>query len=248
MSLFKKEQSILPGIHRAFKLQVAAKNPAFTGVIGFSPFGDEEGASKFSIDSPLYQGEEINTRTADFISLAQERVRIQFFNFQEDCDAASDIYRALKALSDKGVAEGKKIHVQFIVNYRVGLAATFTASYSEPLAQVRAFMAGLPGIEFGYRLHKHSSFDAYHTKQIIVDDKMVMLRSGDIADATNYRAARMTGGLAADHLIDTKKEMASIFYGDIARYAAEDFRRAWCGCAKKPLRSRAKDTKGYICS
>lgn len=166
-------------------------------------------------------GKEINPATRDFIKSAKQEVLIQFFKYLSDSDASNDICEALIYLNDHNP---QGIDVKLLFDNLTGLAHHFykkkqdnfkTLQYEDGVYHLnyKNKVYDLPNLRIQLKTHDHFLGNVYHTKQIIVDRKKLMLRSGDVNPDTNYKENQ-----------DGRREMAHIINNEaIAKEAAHSF-------------------------
>jgi len=148
-------------------------------------------------------GPEIAPAIGQYIENADQEVLIQTYNLDHESDFWKEIMAALIALNEKAQGDNKEISVKIMVNMRVGPAAWATKSKSDPFEpwlkknerEVYEITEGqcktqVPNLKIKTVLHKHKSFNAYHSKVYVIDNKTVILCSGDPVKNSNYKNVR----------------------------------------------------------
>lgn len=136
------------------------------------------------------RGAEIIPATQLCLERTHQEVLMQFYNFQDDCEAGTAIKEALIKINARAREVDKVITVKMMVNFRKGPAAYFTRSADDPFTWLQQDDKGvylslhgkkfyLDKLNIETKLHNHYLFDSYHSKQIIIDRKCLMLFSGD---------------------------------------------------------------------
>lgn len=178
------------------------------------------------IEKPVTGNQEISQETVKLIKNADKEILFQFYKFHPDSDSGQDILNALKILNEKARTKNKKITIKFLINHREGLAAAFTSKYQKPIPAIKKTIEtlGLSNLSFEYATHSHGLFACYHTKQIIVDGKKGMLRSGDVTHQHNYKK----GALG-------QKEIVTLVNGQLAEAMKADFDKSWQAVKNKQI-------------
>lgn len=193
-----------------------------------------EAAFVYRDDSVAVRYDDINKATNDIVAEAQDYVLIQAYKFVKGKKSADELLAALKELNKKAELNGKKIKIYFLLNKRVGPAAIATGKYNDPRYehQLKVFedlAKECPNLEVNYTYHKHSGFDSYHTKYIVVDGKKAMVRGCDFGDSERFETNLTVDGPVVQHVIDDfcdgwnansdKKINANSLYAEIDKNA-----------------------------
>ena len=138
-------------------------------------------------------GRQINPATKNFIASATEEVLFQFYIYECGSHADLDVIDALIKLNEK--PSKNKIQIKFLIDRRIGPAQWLTEDspwhlwrfhrhhekkHTYSVCDRKGNWHVLDNLEIKVENHAHYTFNSYHTKQIIVDRKRLMLRSGDI--------------------------------------------------------------------
>lgn len=190
-------------------------------------------SSPDDVDVSLY-GKEINPRTEALLRSAEHEVLMQFYNFDHACEAGAGVLRSLIYLNNKASQNGQHIKFRLMVNLRRGPAAFFTRKIDNPFSWLKQDASGtyiefeqekhyLNNLDIKVKSHIHYFFDSYHAKQVIVDRKQLMLRSGDIDWPLNH----LDG-------VRRRVEIATVTQSEAAAAkAAESFMHRWHDCQLK---------------
>lgn len=173
-------------------------------------------------------GKEINEAARELIADAEQEILIQFYNFYHDSDAGQDIKYGLMRLNDKAAESGRTVDVKIMVNFRRGPAAFFTRTTDNPFTWIKKDEQGtyiesesakfyVPNLNIQTLLHEHYLFDSFHTKQIVIDRRTLMLRGCDPIHTLNYRDGKKRSTELA----------TTIEAQDLAQAAAKSFDANW---------------------
>jgi|GEM_PF-5851892 phosphatidylserine/phosphatidylglycerophosphate/cardiolipin synthase-like enzyme len=149
---------------------------------------------------PLTAGE-MHKVSGEIIRSAKHEVLMAFYKFSGASEGGKEIISALEALKEKAEREKTKIRVCLLVNSRGKLAETV---YKPNRSLGIDHLASSEWFTFTFVPHPTAAFGALHSKLIIVDAEIAMVRGGDPHadnDATRAQfetASLIRGGIVSE--------------------------------------------------
>lgn len=164
--------------------------------------------------------DEMHSTSAEMIREARHEVLMMFYKFSADSDAGRDIASALKDLKKRCESQKSPVNVCLIINSR-GIIAETLYGANKP--------AGLESLEsstyfkFTITMHPTTAVGTLHSKLILVDSEVAMVRGGDPHAGNDH----------ARHQFET----AALVKGPLVKVMRQDFCDVWNAYAKEPLHS-----------
>lgn len=153
----------------------------------------------------------INQKTCDLIKSAEKSINLSFFRVDES-EELNAIVDALNELNNQ--KHEPKIKIKIHINHRTGFAGWFFQQ-KNPKTLLMSKLNDFNNLNIKIKTHDHWFFNCYHHKQIIIDGKTMMLRSGDLVN--NPRDPKKT-----------RAEIATIIEDEsLAQRARESFIQRW---------------------
>ena len=134
---------------------------------------------------------EIWPRLRDLIANAEKSVDFLFYKIENNSDAFLKIYEGLAKLSSTSSgSRDTPPKVRFCINKRSGLAG-IVKPYNPEISTPVPILGRpeLSGISCQAYEHNHSLFGSSHGKMVIIDQKTIVLISGDPTKSSNYQTA-----------------------------------------------------------
>jgi len=166
---------------------------------------------------PLNTGE-MHKVSGDIIREAKREVLLAFYKFFANSDGGAEIYQALEELKARAERDKTKINVCMLVNSRGKLAEKFYKP-NVPLGIERLTTSDYFNIKV--TLHPTVVIGTLHTKLIIIDSEIAMIRGGDPH--------------AANNLSEDQFETAALIKGPIVADMRSDYADVWQAYSKEVL-------------
>ncbi len=183
-----------------------------------SLFGRVSAVTKLTHPPTPLTTAEMHKTSGDIIRNAHQEVLMSFYKFNAHSDAGQEIVLALQELKAKAEARRTIINVNLIVNKR-GKIAELLYKANEDLG-----IESITSSEFfNIKIvdHTTAAFGSLHSRMIIVDSNIAMIRGGDAHTDNNLDR----------HLIET----AALLRGPIVAEMRQDFSDVWQAYTSKPL-------------
>lgn len=162
--------------------------------------------------------DEMHKKSGEMIMEATREVLLEFYKFTAESDGGKEIYDALNKLKQKADFEKQEINVYFLINSR-GTAAQYL--YKKNTLNIQG-LSSSQYFKITVTLHTTNAFGSLHTKMIIVDSKIAMIRGGDPHTANNR----------SEHQFET----ATVISGPLVSIMRKDFGDVWEACTREKFK------------
>lgn len=129
--------------------------------------------------------EQVFTAAADLLRSTQHHAEICFYKFELGSDAGKKIAAALLELQQTAEREKRKIHVRILINQRGRIATCLYRANTKSGLEDLSERLNSAFFTLDIAFHTALAFGSYHTKQILVDNRYLMLCSGDPSAGNN---------------------------------------------------------------
>ncbi len=180
---------------------------------------------------PLVTAPEIFPAMHRLIESAEHEVAMQFYVIYVDCDAARELFSALKSLEkrrrDAGATSPVAVRLLFSV---IGLGGVDTKKPADIAREVEALGLDPQYVTFELATYVFNAMGNLHSKDIVVDGARAIITGANVQGQNNYAAPQH----------DTAYEVG----GEVAQSLQSEFDQAWSKSKLWKCGSRAGDFLG----